>query len=355
MGQTVLVTGAAGFIGSHVACALLARGDHVIGIDNFDAFYPRDRKEANLRRVRAAARAGSLSDAPAGTARDARGCFELAETDITDSRSVRAVFAKHKPSGVIHLAARAGVRPSIADPAGYAHVNITGTAVVMEAAREAMSAGGGGCGRIVVASSSSVYGNCPVAPFSETMDVSEPISPYAATKRACELMGYTHWHLSKMPTAMLRFFTVYGPAQRPDLAISRFIGLISRGEPITMFGNGDTSRDYTYIDDIATGVLAAYDRIGDGGRSGGVRGEHGYRVWNLGNSSPVTLDAMIATVEKVVGKRAVIRHEPASMGDVERTFADLSRVRTELGYVPRVGFEEGVARQWAWTRESGEA
>lgn len=340
VGQTVLVTGAAGFIGSHVCAALLARGDHVIGIDSFDPFYPRARKEANLRRVRAAARAGSPSDAPAGTARDARGCFDLAEADITDSGALRAVFAKHKPAGVIHLAARAGVRPSIADPAGYARVNVTGTAVVLEAAREAM---GAGCGRVVVASSSSVYGNCPVAPFSETMDVSEPISPYAATKRACELMGYTHWHISMMPTAMLRFFTVYGPAQRPDLAISRFITLIGRGEPITMFGNGDTSRDYTYIDDIASGVLAAYDRIT----------EHGYRVWNLGNSAPVTLSEMIATVERVVGKRAVIRHESASMGDVERTFADLTRARAELGYAPVTAFAEGVARQWAWVRESG--
>ncbi|MFT3687116.1 MAG: GDP-mannose 4,6-dehydratase [Phycisphaerales bacterium] len=228
------------------------------------------------------------------------------------------------------------MRPSLADPVGYSRVNIMGTASVMEAAREAA------CSRIVVASSSSVYGNCPQAPFSETMDVSEPISPYAATKRACELMGYTHWHATKMPTAMLRFFTVYGPGQRPDLAISRFIALISRGEAITMYGNGATSRDYTYIDDIATGVIAAYDRIAD----------YGYRVWNLGNSAPVTLEAMIATVERVVGKRAVIRHEPASIGDVERTFADLTRARAELGFIPSVPFEEGVARQWAAVRQA---
>lgn len=340
MGQTVLVTGAAGFIGSAVSCALLTRGDHVVGVDNFDPFYPRAVKEQNLRRVRSAARAGAISDAPAGTARDARGCFELAETDITDSAAVRAVFARHRPQSVIHLAARAGVRPSIADPIGYAHVNVTGTAVVMEAAREAR------CARLVVASSSSVYGNPPApdAPFSETMDVSEPISPYAASKRSCELMGYTHHHLCKMPTAMLRFFTVYGPSQRPDLAISRFISLVSKGEPITMFGNGATSRDYTYIDDIVSGVLAACDRID----------AHGYRVWNLGNSAPVTLDEMIATVQRVVGKRAVIRHEPASMGDVERTFADLARAKAELGFAPKVEFEEGVARQWRAFRQAAE-
>jgi UDP-glucuronate 4-epimerase len=336
VGQTVLVTGAAGFIGSHVSRALLSRGDHVVGVDNFDPFYPRAVKEQNLRRTVAAARPGSPTDAPSGTGRDAIGCFELAETDITDSAALRAVFAKFRPAGVIHLAARAGVRPSISDPVGYAHANVTGTAVVMEAAREAA------CSRIVVASSSSVYGNCPQAPFSETMDVGEPISPYAATKRACELMGFTHRHVCGMPTAMLRFFTVYGPGQRPDLAISRFISLISRGEPITMYGNGETSRDYTYIDDIVAGVVASYDRVG----------EFGYRVWNLGNSAPVTLDAMISTVERVVGKRAVIRHEAASIGDVERTFADLTRSRAELGYSPRVAFEEGVARQWAAVRDA---
>ncbi|HYD00053.1 MAG TPA: GDP-mannose 4,6-dehydratase [Phycisphaerales bacterium] len=335
----MLVTGAAGFIGSHLSCALLARGDHVVGVDNFDPFYPRERKEVNLRRVRSAARFGTPDDAAAGTSRDARGSFQLIEADITDSTAVRAAFARHRPAAVVHLAARAGVRPSIADPAGYARTNVTGTAVVLEAAREAM---GAGCARVVVASSSSVYGNCPDAPFRETMDVSEPISPYAATKRACELMGYTHWHLCRMPTAMLRFFTVYGPSQRPDLAVNRFLSLVSRGEPITMYGNGQTSRDYTYIDDIVAGVLAALDRVAD----------HGYRVWNLGNSSPVTLESMIATVERVVGKRAVIRHEPASMGDVERTFADLTRSRQELGYSPRVGFDEGVARQWAWAQQS---
>jgi len=340
VGQTVLLTGAAGFIGSHVCRALLARGDHVVGVDNFDPFYARAMKEANLRGVRGAARPGTPDDGATATSRDGRGTFQLVEADITDSAAVRAVFARARPAGVIHLAAKAGVRPSIADPAGYARTNVTGTAVVLEAARESMAAG---CGRIVVASSSSVYGNCPAAPFCETMDVSEPISPYAATKRACELMGYTHWHVSRMPTAMLRFFTVYGPAQRPDLAIGRFLSLVGRGEPITMFGNGETSRDYTFVDDIVSGVLAAYDRVAD----------HGYRVWNLGNSAPVTLAEMIATVERVVGKRAAIRHEPASMGDVERTFADLTRSRRELGYVPRVGFEEGVARQWAWVQARG--
>lgn len=330
MGEVVIITGAAGFIGSSVARALCERGTRVIGIDNFDPYYAREKKNRNIAAVRAAARPLDVH----GTHKDARGSFELIEADICDSASMRAAFQHHRPTGVIHLAARAGVRPSIADPVTYSRVNVMGTSVILEAARES------GVERMVIASSSSVYGNCPVAPFREDMDVSEPISPYAATKRACELIGYTHWHLTKMPTAMLRFFTVYGPAQRPDLAISHFIDKVSRGEPIAMFGNGGTSRDYTFIDDIVAGVIAAHDRID----------RFGYRVWNLGNSSPVTLDDMIGTIERVVGKKAVIRHEPASMGDVERTFADLTRSRAELGYEPRVKFAEGVSRQWDWVR-----
>jgi UDP-glucuronate 4-epimerase len=196
---------------------------------------------------------------------------------------------------------------------------------------------------VVVASSSSVYGNAPKVPFAETDDVSTPISPYAATKRACELMGYTHWHLTGMPTAMLRFFTVFGPRQRPDLAIQSFMLRIARGEPIRMFGDGTTSRDYTYIDDIVTGVLAAYDRIP----------RHGYRVWNLGGQSPVSLRDMIATIGRVVGREPRVDHGPMQPGDVNRTWADLTRSRAELDYGPATGFEEGLQRQWAWVRAAG--
>lgn len=322
----VLVTGAAGFIGSHVASALLARGERVIGLDNFDPFYPAELKRRNLAAVeRSAAGAGSA------------GAWAFEEADICDAAALARVFGRERPAGVVHLAARAGVRPSIADPVGYARVNVLGTAVVLEAARAA------GCGRIVIASSSSVYGNNPKVPFAEGDDVSGPISPYASTKRACELLAHTHRHLTGMPAACLRFFTVFGPRQRPDLAIGRFLRAIGRGEPIQMFGDGSTSRDYTYIDDIVRGVLSAYDRVAD----------HGYRIWNLGGSSPVTLREMIAAAARVVGREPVVERRPAQPGDVERTFADLSRSRAELGFEPRTTLEEGMRRQWAWMREEG--
>ncbi len=318
-GRPILLTGAAGFIGSHVAQRLLARGERIVGVDNFDPYYDRALKERNLRDV----------------LDTAQGNFEPVEADLTNAAAMRNLFARVQPAGVIHLAAKAGVRPSIADPVGYAHANVTGTMVMLECAREA------GCSRIVVASSSSVYGNASRAPFSETQDVSEPISPYAATKRACELIGHTHWHLTKMPTAMLRFFTVFGPRQRPDLAISHFLQRIARGDAIRMFGDGSTSRDYTYIDDIVTGVVAAYDRIET----------HGYRIWNLGGNHPTSLRDMIATIGRVVGKQPIIEPAPMQPGDVERTWADLTRSQAELAYRPTTSFEEGVGRQWSWLRD----
>lgn len=315
MGEVVVVTGAAGFIGSHVACGLVSRGVRVVGVDNFDAFYGRERKEENVR---------SWSDGG-----------ELVEADICDPVAMERVLGAHRGCGVIHLAARAGVRPSIEDPVGYARVNVVGTSVVLEASRRA------GCGRMVIASSSSVYGNNEKVPFSEEDDVGFPISPYASTKRACELMGHVHWRLTGMPTACLRFFTVYGPRQRPDLAIARFMERIARGEAIEMFGEGGTSRDYTYIDDIVAGVLSAYERIG----------EYGYRIWNLGGSEPVRLSAMIEAVSAAVGIEARVLRKPMQAGDVERTWADTRRAEAELGYRPRVRFEEGVQRQWAWMKE----
>lgn len=316
--SVILLTGAAGFIGSHVAEALLARGDTVVGVDNFDPYYDLALKRTNLASV-----------TKVGGAR-----FENIEADICDGDAMRAVFERIKPAGVIHLAAKAGVRPSIADPAGYSRTNVLGTSVLMDEARRA------GVGRLVMASSSSVYGNQRKTPFSEDDDVSCPISPYAATKRACELLAHTHWHLTGMPTACLRFFTVFGERQRPDLAIMHFMRAIAAGQTIRMFGSGSTSRDYTYVGDIVRGVLAAYDRVH----------EQGYRVWNLGHSEPVTLSDMIATISRVVGKDAKVDHKPAQPGDVETTFADLARSGKELGYRPQVSFEEGVRRQWAWVR-----
>jgi UDP-glucuronate 4-epimerase len=312
--STILVTGAAGFIGSHVAGALLARGDRAVGLDNFDPFYDASLKRRNIRES---------------------GLGELIEADLCDPAALRAAFERFRPDGVIHLAAKAGVRPSIKDPVAYSRTNVLGTSVVLEEAKRA------GCSRIVIASSSSVYGNNRKTPFAETDPVDEPISPYAATKKSCELIGHTHWALTKMPVAMLRFFTVFGPRQRPDLAIMAFMRRIAAGEEIDMFGDGTMSRDFTYIDDIVHGVLAAYDRIP----------VHGYRVWNLGSDRPVRLDAMIETIARTVGKPARIKRLPNQPGDVERTWADLSRSRAELGYSPSTAFEEGVRRQRAWLQQ----
>jgi len=319
--QIVLVTGAAGFIGSHTCEALLSRdGDsieRVIGIDNFDPFYEESIKRSNLDEI-------ALAD------RDNRFAFE--DVDIRDSAALGEVFGRTKPTTVIHLAARAGVRPSIEDPASYARTNVEGTSNILEVARRA------GAQRLIVASSSSVYGNASRVPFSEDDDISKPISPYAATKCATESLCYAHHYLYGTPVACLRFFTVFGPRQRPDLAIAKFMRLIEAGESIPMFGNGATSRDYTFIDDIVSGVLASMDRID----------EHGFRVWNLGGNSPVTLDEMIAGVAETVGKEAIIDHQPSQMGDVERTYADLARSKAELWYEPRTSFKEGLRRQWAW-------
>lgn len=314
----IAITGAAGFIGSHTAEAVLRRGDTVVGIDNFDPFYSRARKERNVSEVRGLA----------------EGRFEFAELDICDCDALARVLGAHGVESIIHLAAKAGVRPSIEDPLGYVRANVDGTMSVLEASRRA------GLKRVVLASSSSVYGNNKKVPFAESDPVEEPISPYAATKRACELIAHTHHHLTGMPTACLRFFTVIGPRQRPDLAVSMFLERVSRGEQIRMFGDGSTSRDYTYVDDIVRGVLAACDRID----------QHGFRVWNLGGSEPISLSDMIATIGRVVGKDPVIKQEPMQPGDVERTCADPQRARSELGFEATTPFTEGVQRQWEHQR-----
>jgi len=319
--RTVLLTGAAGFIGSHTAEALLARGDRVVGVDNLDDFYSPGVKRRTLEAVAAS---------PSG------GAFTFVEGDIRDADRMSAVFSEHGITDVIHLAARAGVRPSIQNPALYADVNVNGTMILLEAARLA------GVTRFVMASSSSVYGNNEKVPFAETDDVSAPISPYAATKRSCELIAHTHHHLYQMPVACLRFFTVFGPRQRPDLAIMKFMRLISAGEAIPVFGDGSTSRDFTFIEDIVSGVLAAFDRVPD----------YGYRIWNLGGNHPVSLSEMIETVAEAVGTPAKIDRQPMQPGDVDRTYADLTRSEAELGYTPRTPFSEGVRKQWAWAQDA---
>jgi UDP-glucuronate 4-epimerase len=308
--STIVVTGAAGFIGSHVSQALIARGARVVGVDNFCDFYHRSWKEENVRTV-------------------GQG-LDLEELDITDGPGIGRLIDTVKPQGIIHLAAMAGVRPSIERPVYYSKVNLEGTTNLLQAAVE------GGVRRFVFASSSSVYGNNAKVPFAETDDVGEPISPYAATKRAGELLCHTFWHLYNLPVACLRFFTVYGPRQRPDLAIHKFARLIHFGKSLPVFGDGSTSRDYTYIDDIVAGVLAAYDR------------NQGYRIYNLGGSDPVRLSDLIAGIERAIGREAIIDRRPAQAGDVERTFADVSRSREELGYEPRVRLAEGLGRFAEW-------
>jgi UDP-glucuronate 4-epimerase len=319
-GRTVVITGAAGFIGSHLTRACLARGDRVVGIDNFDPFYGRELKTRHV----------------ACMPRDR---FVLDEACITDPAAVKRVFERERPDSVFHLAALAGVRPSLEAPARFAHVNVTGTALVLEAARTF------GCPRVVFASSSSVYGNNARVPFAESDAVDEPISPYAATKRAGELLAHVAASREDSPlrVACLRFFTVYGPAQRPDLAIMKFMRAIAANEPIHVYGDGTSSRDYTYIDDVIAGVLSA-ERAIDDPRHDGVR------IWNLGGASPISLHDMIERLERVVGRRARIKSLPPQPGDVNRTFADLSRSRAELGFTPTTLFDDGLRRQWEWLR-----
>ncbi|RMF72366.1 MAG: NAD-dependent epimerase/dehydratase family protein [Acidobacteria bacterium] len=318
-GGAVLVTGAAGFIGSHVVDHLLARGDTVVGLDNFDPFYDPALKRENL--------AAALA-APG---------FTLVEGDLRDRALVDRVLAEHRVDAVIHLAARAGVRPSLADPELYADVNVRGSAVVFEAARAA------GITRVIYASSSSVYGGNEKLPFAEDDPVDHPVSPYAATKKANELQAHVYSRLHGMTMIGLRFFTVYGPRQRPEMAIASFTRRIAEGRPVPMYGDGTSRRDYTYIDDIVAGVLAALDR-----------GE-GYRIYNLGESRTTSLARLIELIGEALGVTPQIERLPEQPGDVPATWADIRRARDELGYDPQVPVEDGIRRYVAWFRGRGEA
>ena len=321
MAERALVTGAAGFIGSHIVEALLARGDDVVGLDNFDDFYDPAVKRENLRHV------GSHPG------------FRLVEADVRDADRVRHVLADARPDLVVHLAARAGVRPSIEAPALYADVNVRGTAVLLAAARDA------GVARIVFSSSSSVYGDASPVPFRESEPAVQPVSPYAATKRAAELLCETFARLEpRLRIISLRLFTVYGPRQRPDLAIHKFTRLIAAGQPVPFFGDGTASRDYTYITDIVQGILAAIERT----RQPSVEHE----IYNLGESATTTLSDLIAMLEAALGRSARLDRKPPQPGDVRRTFADVSRARAALGYAPSVPIRDGIARFVAWFRES---
>ena len=319
MPRTVFVTGAAGFIGSHVSEALLARGDRVFGFDNFDPFYDRRIKESNL---------APLSAHPS---------FSFVEGDIRDASALARWGEGIPPDALIHLAAKAGVRPSVADPVGYADVNVHGTIRMLEWARERKVP------KVLFASSSSVYGGNTKVPFSEDDFVDHPVSPYAATKKAGELLCHTYCHLYGMNVAALRFFTVYGPRQRPEMAIHKFTRRILDGKEIDLYGDGSSRRDYTYIEDIVSGVLGA------------MTAPPGYRVYNLGESATISLSNLVALIEGACGKAAVRRFKPPQPGDVPVTYADISRAREEFGYDPRTSIERGVTLFVDWYRKRAAA
>ncbi len=308
----LLVSGGAGFIGSHLVDSLLRDGHDVTVLDNFDPFYPRAIKERNIASHRAEPR------------------WRLVEADLRNADELRVQLARDYDV-IVHFAAKAGVRPSIDDPISYQDVNVRGTQNLLELAREA------GIKRFVFASSSSVYGVNPRVPWSEEDHVLQPISPYASTKVSGELLGHVYSHLYGIRFMALRFFTVYGPRQRPDLAIHKFARLIMAGQPIPVFGNGETRRDYTFIDDIIAGVRAAidYDRSQ-------------YEVVNLGNNQTLTLRDMIACLEAALGKPATIERLPDQPGDVPQTWADISKAQALLGYVPRTSHTEGLKRFSDW-------
>ena len=309
----VVVTGCAGFIGSHLTQRLLADGNKVLGVDNFDDFYDPHVKRENI---------GKCLENPD---------FELAEADIRDAEAMNETIGKGVDA-IVHLAARAGVRPSIENPALYADVNINGTLVLLEATKRC------GVGKFIFASSSSVYGNNEKVPFSEDDNVDFPISPYAATKKAGELICHTYHHLYAIPITCLRFFTVYGPRQRPDLAIHKFAKLIEAGEPIPVYGDGTMMRDFTYIDDIINGTIAALERC------------KGYNIYNLGESQPISVNDLVEELEKALNKKAIKQFMPTQPGDVERTFADVTKAERDLGYKPSTSIEKGRSEFVEWLR-----
>jgi UDP-glucuronate 4-epimerase len=309
----VLVTGAAGFIGSHLCERLLADGWKVVGVDNFDNFYDPQIKRRNI--------SSCLQNEN----------FQLIEEDIRDSAAMDDAVKDIEI--IVHLAAKAGVRPSIAQPLLYADVNIIGTMVMLEAAKRNKIK------KFIFGSSSSVYGNNKKVPFSEDDNVDFPISPYAATKKAGELVCHIYHYLYNISITCLRFFTVYGPRQRPDLAIHKFAKLIEQGKPLPVYGDGSMMRDFTYIDDIIDGTIAAMQKCS------------GFNVFNLGESRPITVNDLVVEMEKALGKKAVIEHQPPQPGDVERTYADVTKAENELDYNPATPIETGLEKFVAWLRQ----
>ena len=311
----ILLTGGAGFIGSHLAQRLLQEGKCLAIVDDFDDFYSEDLKRANLEAVRAV------------------GEFHFFQADIRSSEQLRKAFAAFQPDAVIHLAARPGVRPSFAQPEAYTSINVGGTTQVLEASRLH------GVQRFVFGSSSSVYGLSSCGPFREDADIRHPLSIYAATKVAGEAMAFTYAHAYGLSVVCVRLFTAYGPRQRPDLAIRKFSGMILRGEEVPIFGDGSLLRDYTYVDDIADGIVLALNARGN------------FDVYNIGNSNPISINEMVRILGRALGKPARCKYLPTPPGEMLLTHADVTKAREALGYSPKVTIQEGIRRYAEWLRQ----
>jgi UDP-glucuronate 4-epimerase len=315
--SSILVTGGAGFIGSHLCGRLLKEGNTIICLDNFDSFYDPHIKIKNVEEM----------------GKKFPNRVELVTGDIRNDEHLKETFKKNRIDSVVHLAARAGVRPSINDPVLYQDVNIRGTIVLLEVCREF------GIKDFIFASSSSVYGENQRVPFSEEdLDI-QPISPYGATKRAGELLCYSYHHLYRMNIACLRIFTAYGPRQRPEMAIHKFTRLIDQGEKIPIYGDGSSRRDYTYIDDLIEGILAV------------MHHHKGFQIYNLGESQTTSLNELIRLIEEAFGKKANVEMLEPQPGDVSITYADISKAERKLGYHPKIKIEEGIKRFVEWYKE----
>jgi UDP-glucuronate 4-epimerase len=327
MGKTILVTGAAGFIGSHAAAALLARGDTVVGLDNLNDYYDPARKRANLAEVEA----GRPRTAQAGT-------FTFVEGDIRDRELLTRLFQDQRIDAVVHLAAMAGVRASIDDPHLYIDVNLVGTLNLLDAVAGRLGVRPSGARRpnFVFASTSSVYGETKKIPFLETDVCDRPLAPYPASKRAAELIGFTYHHLYGVEFTALRFFTVYGPRGRPDMMAYKVLDNIFFGREVPLYNGGQMYRDWTYVEDIVAGVVGAVDR------------PQGFEAINLGRGTPVLLAEFVRTIETLAGRPANLVPAPMMDADIAYTYADTSKARELLGYEPKISVEEGVTRFWHW-------